>query len=165
MKNEDWLLEALVDFYHITESDVTLTRAEAAATDKSVIEVLIKSGKVTDAQVLQVKAAQFGMEVVDLRGIEIPRDVIAIHRAIGELAWAMRIIPLKKEPGLVTIATDDPSDTAAFDDLYFLLGCDIRIMVAPQNDIDEALKKYYSADEAAGKSHKERMKEIDAEFS
>ena len=112
------------------------------------LDVLIKDGVVSDADVSRSLAAQAHMDWVDLSTMVIPQDVIKQIRS--EDARRFKVIPVGfGETGLV-VAVGDPFDIDTIDGLSFLLQREIELVCTSPKKIREALIKYYgTADEAA----------------
>jgi general secretion pathway protein E/type IV pilus assembly protein PilB len=96
---------------------------------------------ITSAQVAQAKAAQFGVEFVNLGDMRLTDEVIsAIPRHIAK---KYSVVPVSKHDGTVTVAISDPSDLDTLDSLKHLLNLDVVPQVASPDDIEEALGRYY----------------------
>jgi type IV pilus assembly protein PilB len=54
---------------------------------------------------------------------------------IGErLARRHDVVPVAREGGVLTVATADPTNVVALDDVAFVTGLDVRAVVAPRRD-------------------------------
>lgn len=68
------------------------------------------------------------------------------------------LIPLSCEDNILTIAMSDPLNVFATDDLKQITGCEIKVVIASQQEISEAINTYYGkepADAASGKKASE----------
>jgi len=90
------------------------------------------------------RAAQFGAEVVQLAGMQLTDEVIAIIPRT--VAKKYRVVPLFKTDGKVGVAIADPSDLNTIDSLTHLLNAEIEPRVASEQDIESALNKYYGGE-------------------
>ena len=115
---------------------------EAKADGKVLGAVLVARGIINEGQLVHALAEQAGMGVVDLDAIEIPKEVIA--RVSVSIAEVYRIVPVKLEEGLLTVAMADPLQVQALDDLRFMLNCEVEGVVASEAAIERAIKKYYA---------------------
>ncbi len=143
-EKDDYLLDLLVDLGFITADLVAQARIEAQASGVGVVDFLVANKAIRPADVTQAKAAQFGAEVVQLAGMQLPDEVIAIIPRT--MAKKYRVVPVFKTEGKVGIAIADPSDLNTIDSLTHLLGAEIEPRVASEQDIENALTKYYGAD-------------------
>jgi len=110
--------------------------------------VLLKKKLVTEAQIMMAKAAQFGAQTIVLRGTTI--EPLVIGSIPFHIAWKYKIIPVEKTEGRIVIAIADPSELNTIDTLGHLLNAEIEIRVAAEDDIEEAIKRYYPRLERIG---------------
>lgn len=140
-EKDDYLVDMLVDLGFITSEQRDQYRAEAAAAGVGVVDLMLANKVIRPADLAQAKAAHFGAEAVNLRELVIPDEVIAsIPRHIAK---KFRVIPVQKFGNTITVAIADPSDLDTVDSLTHLLGAEINLQVAPEEDIEAALNKYY----------------------
>ena len=144
-EKDDYLLDLLVDLGFTNAEQVAKAREEANAAGVGVVDLLVANKVIRPADVTQAKAAQFGAEVVNLAVLPISDDVIAIIPR--QTAKKYRVIPVFKTEGKVAVATADPSDLNTIDSLSHLLGAEIELRVASEQDIENALNKYYGGGE------------------
>src|SRR6476469_8653124 len=144
---EDYVLKLLEDAGLVTRSQIEKVKARLNGSGNAV-ELLIKDGVVSDADVSRSLAAQAHMDWVDLSNKVIPPDVINQIRA--EDARRFKVIPIGYgESGLI-VAVSDPLDIDTIDSLNFLLQREIELVCASPEKIRQALIKYYgTADEAS----------------
>ena len=147
-EKDDYLADVLVDLGLITGEQLDKARAEAGASNVGVIDLMLASKIIKQADVIQAKAAQFGAEVIHLSGMKIPDDVIAIIPR--HLAKKYRVVPVFKSDGKIAVATSDPSDLNTIDTLTHLLHAEIDLRVASESDIESALTKYYGGSTTTG---------------
>src|SRR5579872_929017 len=93
------------------------------------------------ADVAQAKAAHFGAEVVNLAELKLTDDIISLIRR--DIAKKYRAVPVSRLGNTITVAVSDPSDLDTIDSLHHLLRADIELKVASEEDIENALNKYY----------------------
>ena len=144
--NEDYVLHLLEDAGLVTRTQVEKARSKLNGAG-NVIEVLIKDGVVSDADVSRSLAAQAHMDWIDLSAMAIPQDVIKQIR--GDDARRFKVIPVGfGETGLI-VAVGDPLDIDTIDGLSFLLQREIELVCTSPQKISEALIKYYGTAEEA----------------
>jgi type IV pilus assembly protein PilB len=144
---EDYVLKLLEDAGLVTRSQIENARSRLNGSGNAV-DLLIKDGIVSDADVSRSLAAQAHMDWVDLSAKVIAPDVIKQIRA--EDARRFKVIPVGYgESGLI-VAVSDPLDIDTIDSLSFLLQREIELVCASPEKIRQALIKYYgTADEAS----------------
>src|SRR6267143_4720959 len=109
------------------------------------VDTLVARKVVTPSQVAQAKAAQFGVEFVNLGEMRLTDDVIsAVPRHIAN---KYIVVPVYRHDNTVTVALSDPSDLDTLDSLRHLLNMEVEPRVASPDDIEEAIAKYYGARE------------------
>ena len=100
-------------------------------------------GLVTDEQVALALAEQMSMQVVKLGEIQVTPEVMElITEAMAQL---YRVIPVKLEDNVLTLATCDPQNLSIQDELRTFLGYDIKLLVATERDLNTALERYYAS--------------------
>jgi type IV pilus assembly protein PilB len=145
--NEDYVLDLLHDAGLVTRSQIESAKAKLNGA-ANVVEVLIKDGVVSEADVSRSLAAQAHMDWIDLSTMLIPPEIIKQIRT--EDAHRFKVVPVGfGETGLV-VAMGDPLDIDTIDSLSFLLQREIELVCTSPAKIREALIKYYgTADEAS----------------
>jgi type IV pilus assembly protein PilB len=140
-EKDDYLADVLVDLGLVKAEQLAKARQEAQASGVGVVDLLLTNKIIRQTDVTQAKAAQFGAEVIQLGGLRIPDDVIAIIPR--HIAKKYRVVPVFKSEGKVAVAIADPSDLNTIDTLTHLLNAEIDLCVASESDIEAALNKYY----------------------
>ncbi|MEM9345436.1 MAG: ATPase, T2SS/T4P/T4SS family [Planctomycetota bacterium] len=112
-------------------------------------QILIDLGYVTEDDVTLARAAQDGMQIVDLEDFDIPDEVLKTIPA--EMANAYQVLPLMfdEQFNKLTIALKTADNFRAVDDLRLLMGFDVEAMVAPADQISSRIKKMYGDDEGS----------------
>ena len=117
--------------------------AQAAREEGGVLgNVLVARGYITEQQLVHALAEQAGMEVIDLDAFQIPSDVV--DRVSLSIAEVYRIMPVKFEDGVLTVAMADPLHVQALDDLRFMLNCEVEGVVASEAAVERAISRYYA---------------------
>ena len=86
--------------------------------------ILVDMGFISEDEMLFALGAQAGMDVVNLDETEIPEEII--NRVPASVANIFRIIPVKVEDGVLTVAMADPLNVSVLDDLRFMLNLDVQ---------------------------------------
>ena len=140
---DDYLLETLTEMGVVTDEERALAEDEAMSSGEGVVDTLITKGVLMTIQVSQAKAAQFGAEFVEIAEQTIEDDVISsVPRSV---AHQYKVVPLYHDDLSVTVAMSDPSDLDAIDALGQALNKEVKISVADEDEIEDALKQYYGA--------------------
>ncbi|MBS3763983.1 MAG: Flp pilus assembly complex ATPase component TadA [Planctomycetes bacterium] len=135
----------LKDMDLVTESQIQEALAVQNDRGGAIGGILVQLGYIDEDDLTIALAKQSGMEVVDLEAIEIPNDVI--NRVSSAIAHSYRIVPIRFENGVLTVALADPTNLKTLDDLRFLLNCEIAGAASNEKAVNMALDNYYSAEE------------------
>ncbi len=107
-----------------------------------IIEACQKHG-IPESVVMYACGQLLGLEPVQLSGLVLPQGLI--DKIPSNVANSYRIIPVRMEDKTLVIATADPDNLAALDDLKFMLGvAQVRPALTSEASITEALTQYYS---------------------
>lgn len=146
MRGDDTMLKELVDITGqekpvITHKELKQLQADAEQSGCGVVDLLVKRGTLTSSNVARARAEECGAEFVELDRLEIDKDTLNLISE--ETAQDFRVIPIKKNGGTITLATIDPYDFDKLDKLRLWLKVQIEIMIASEEAIDGAIRKYY----------------------
>jgi general secretion pathway protein E len=116
--------------------------AEQASGGGRLGEVLMKMRAITEEDLLRALGEQLGIGYsAELRGEDIDGE-LANRIPIG-FAKQHRLLPTKREGSSVVVATADPLDVGAFDDVRAQLGADVYPVLVPSNKILDAINHIY----------------------
>lgn len=115
------------------------------ATGAKLQDTIIKLGYATHEDIMGALAEFHGMQFVDLREMTIPKSVIEM--VPESVARENVIIPLAQENGALKITMSDPSDFDTLQKLQFILNKDIQPVLAPREQIIEAINRHYGQTE------------------
>ena len=135
--------QILQDLGYLSEDQVwDLLEEQKQSAGEVFGQVAVKSGLVTQAQVTEALAEQWGMPVVDLEQTQIPAKAIeAVPQSMCEL---YKICPVSLKGDVLTVAMADPQNVAALDDLKNFLGLDVRGAVSTDADVAAAIERNYA---------------------
>lgn len=151
----------MVDLGFITAEQLNASLKEQKEKGGKLGSILIQMGFLSEDILLAILGKQSGVSYVSLKEYgDIPDE--AIQTVPETIAKNQMLVPIKKEGNLLTIAIADPLNVFATDDLKLLTGCDIRMVVASDNDIKEALEKYYSVKRKKKKDSSELQDVVDS---
>ena len=126
----------------LTSEQVDAARAEADSTGEGVIDTLVTQGILKAVDVARAKAANFGVEFVELGDMKLTDDVIAtVPRHIAKKFNAVPVY--KVDDVTVAVALADPTDLDAIDGLSHAINLTVEPRVAAPDEIEAALNKYY----------------------
>ncbi len=105
---------------------------------------LTKLGFIKESDLTNFLSKQFGVPSIDLASFEIDPEIISM--VPKDVAEKHLCIPVNKVGSNLIVAMSDPSNIFAIDDLKFLTGYNIEVVVASDQAIKEAIDKYYESD-------------------
>ncbi|OGX18418.1 MAG: hypothetical protein A2Y04_04480, partial [Omnitrophica WOR_2 bacterium GWC2_45_7] len=135
------LQEALVQNNVLTDIEVQAYWSEAQSRGESLRDFLLQRGVVTKKQMLISLSQNLHLETVDFSKAVIDPSVIG--KVSVKFAWYYKFMPIRIEQSLLTIAVANPWDIKIQDEIRMHLGFDIKVVLADEADLLEAIKKYY----------------------
>jgi type IV pilus assembly protein PilB len=104
--------------------------------------VVARLGFCAEQDIISFLGLQFGVPSADLdQWPAIDPSVIALIPA--DMARRYKILPLQRNGNVLTIATNDPTDIFAVDDVRFHTGYNVDLVVVSEIGIANALERYY----------------------
>ena len=114
---------------------------EHTRSGKPVIQTLQDFGLLDMETVLQIMADHLGTEVVELHNLELTAEVLQTVPASA--ARMHQCLPVAVFGSSVRIAMADPLDPAVIDELNYLTGKEVQVVVADPAQIEKAVNKFY----------------------
>ncbi len=103
---------------------------------------LTKLGFIEESQLTEFLSKQYGVPAINLSEFEIDADVIRLIPK--EVAEKHQVVPVNRAGASLIVAMSDPSNIFAIDDIKFLTGYNIEVVVAAEAAIQAAIAKYYN---------------------
>jgi type IV pilus assembly protein PilB len=122
-------------------------------------ELLIGLGHIGRADLAKALATQAGLPFLDLAKSQ--PDQAAVQRLDAASARAFGVVPVKLDNGALIVALADPQNVSVLHDLSFTTGLEVRGAVADEQQIRDALDRFYQENAARAKA---QMKELVAEL-
>jgi type IV pilus assembly protein PilB len=147
----------------LTQEQLDFALAEKAESGKRLGEIIVDLGFTTERAIAGALAEQYQLEYVDLEGLKLDRDAVAL--LTEPLARRYEALPIRiGEDGVPLLAVTDPTNLANADDLRFALGANFRLAVAERKQIDLAISRAYrqsleliAEDSAQTTAHEEQV--------
>ncbi len=93
---------------------------------------------------LQITAEHLGTEIVELRDKELSPELLQLIRP--SYARMYQCVPVADHGSMVQVAMADPLNPAAIDELGYVVGREIQIVVADPAQIEKLVGKFYGED-------------------
>src|SRR6516165_2465304 len=136
------LAKRLVEKGRMAATDLErLNQARTAAPTKPVHELLIEKGFAKEEDVLAALADEFGMDLVDLTKITVEPDTLKAMPL--KLVHRRTLMPLSRQNGTLIVATGDPFDVYALDELQTLTGLSVQPVLASPREIARLIKMHF----------------------
>ncbi|MCL4683289.1 type IV-A pilus assembly ATPase PilB [Myxococcota bacterium] len=133
--------ELLVQKNLITADQLQKARHEARSKGARLGHQITKLGYLQESELTDFVAKQYGLPTIDLGDFEIDRDVVRL--VPEEVAIKHTVVPVNRAGSTLILATADPSNIFAIDDIKFLTGYNIEVVVASEDQIKAAIDRYY----------------------
>jgi type IV pilus assembly protein PilB len=134
--------ELLVERRVITPEQLQKARQVQQQTrNTDLSRVLVDLGFITETVALQAKAASQGLQYVDLSNFSV--EASAVNVVPPNIAMRHKVLPIQKRDRVLTVATGNPGDVFAQDDVRLASGCQVQWVIASPDAIEEGLNKHY----------------------
>jgi type IV pilus assembly protein PilB len=137
--------ELLVKENLLSSEQLLKAREEAATKGKRLGAQITALGFLDEDELTEFVAKQYGVPSINLADFEIEPDVVALIPE--EVANKHGVVPVNRAGSTLILATADPSNILALDDIKFLTGYNIQPVVASEDAIRSAIEKYYAEDD------------------
>jgi type IV pilus assembly protein PilB len=135
--------DLLLDGGLITPDQLQRAQSEQKTAGGMLAPVLVKLGYMAEAELLDFLSKQFGVPAVDPGKLEVDQDVVDLIPS--NIVQKYKIVPISLDGQTLTIAMVDPSNLFAVDDIRFLTRKNIRVTVATETAIKQAMDRFYDA--------------------
>jgi type IV pilus assembly protein PilB len=133
--------ELLVKQNLLTAEQLRDARKEAKSSGARLGSQITQLGFMDETELTDFVAKQYGVPSINLEEFEIDRAVIEL--VPEEVATKHGVIPVNRAGSTLILATADPSNIYALDDLKFLTGYNIQPVVASEEAIRRCIDQYY----------------------
>ncbi|MEC9464207.1 MAG: type IV-A pilus assembly ATPase PilB [Myxococcota bacterium] len=118
---------------------------------------LVKLGMLDESKLLDFMSRQYHVPSINLDDFEIDTEVIKLLPE--DVATKHQVVPVHKAGASLVVAMADPSNIFAIDDIKFLSGYNVEVVVANESQVARAIERYYRGSMEA--SFDAVMKEFD----
>lgn len=115
----------------------TLQNSEGLRFDQAILQ----KGLITERELLEVMAEQLHLPLVDLENAEISAETL---KALpSKIVYRQRLMPVELTGDDLKVATCDPFDLYALDDVQMMTGLNIHPVLARREDVEKLIKTHY----------------------
>ncbi len=102
---------------------------------------LVKLGMVEESELLSFLSKQYHVPSINLDDFEVDTEIVGL--LTEEVAGKHQVVPVHRAGSSLVVAMADPSNIYAIDDIKFLTGYNVEVVVASESQIQRAIEKYY----------------------
>jgi len=103
--------------------------------------VLVKEGYISESELTAFLSKQYSVPSINLAEFEIDPAVVKLLPV--EVVQKYQAIPVNRSGSTLILAMSDPSNIFAIDDIKFMTGYNVEVVVASDTGIKSAIDKYY----------------------
>lgn len=132
----------LVNEQQLTQAEQK--RQQLQATEKgpnSLGHVLVNMGLITEKDRIRSLAEQWSVPFVELAEHEFEPD--ALKLISQEVARKLKVVPMSRKNGKLTVAMKNPLDIFAIDEIRLITGADIEPVFVTEEDLIKAISRAY----------------------
>jgi type IV pilus assembly protein PilB len=144
-KSQGDFTEILIRRQIVSPDQIEEARVMAKQTGTKIQDTLVKLKYVSAQEVMSAVAEFHGLQFIDLTEVTIPQAVIEL--VPESVARENYVLPMAQENGALKIIMSDPSDFDTVQKLQFILNKDIQPVLAPREQIIEAINRHYGQSE------------------
>ena len=153
-REERFIGEVLVASGVITHDELEKALIEHKRTGDFLAATIVKLKLATEEEVFGLLGQQLGVEFINLHNISIAQN--ALDKVPARFALHYKIIPLKLKDNLLEIVISDPLNIQILDDIRMLLNVEVKVYLAYEDTILDAIRKSYGLGAGAVEGLRER---------
>ncbi len=120
---------------------VALQEQKDSGNQTRIGSILIKQGLISEGDLTSFLSKQYGVPTVNLEDYDIDPSVIKIIPS--EVVQKYQLVPVNRAGATLIVAVSDPSNLFALEDIKFMTGYNVEMVVASERDIKGAIDKHY----------------------
>ncbi len=128
----------------ITDEQLQEALAKQKESGQKLAEVLLSMGYISRDLYIATLTQQLGLEYIELKACKLDDDVL--HLIPENLIQKYNVVPIgfdEMNPNVLKVATADPMNLIALDDIGIATNCQVEPMFAMEDDITETIGKYF----------------------
>ncbi|MEW6440435.1 MAG: type IV-A pilus assembly ATPase PilB [bacterium] len=102
---------------------------------------LIRLGHVREEDLLQFLSQQYGFPAIDVNVAVVPPDVLKLIPV--DVVQKHKVLPVSRAGSTLVVAMTDPTNYLVIDDIKFLTGYNIDVVVAEETALKKAIDRHY----------------------
>ncbi len=134
--------ELLVRENLISLQQLQKAQDEQRKTGGRIGSLLVKQGAIAEHDLTNFLSKQYGVPAISLKDFDIDEDVLKLIPK--PTAEKHQVVPVNRAGSSLIVAMSDPTNIFAIDDIKFLTGYNVEVVVASEQAIREAIERYYA---------------------
>jgi type IV pilus assembly protein PilB len=134
---EPRVAELLVRGGVVSRDQLNKAQQKGRDSGSSVMKELVQLGFTTEQTLTEFLAKQFGIEKIELTPEEIEESVFSL--VPPQLTQKHQLVPTKLTGSILTVAMADPTDLIAINEIKFITGYGVRVVLASPSAIKKTL--------------------------
>jgi len=114
---------------------------ESRKANERIEQTLVRLGFLDEREYLEVYGEQLSIPLIDLSETTLDEELLKL--APSKVVHRDRVIPIDRRNGAIRVATNNPFNLYAFDELRMLMGAKIETVLATSEEISRVIKQYY----------------------
>jgi type IV pilus assembly protein PilB len=119
---------------------------------------IVKMGFMSEEDLTQTLAKHYSCQVIELNDADIPDNLIQLIPQ--NLAVKHGLVPIVQKDSILQVAMWDPGNITAMNDIKFITGLEIQVLLGRESEIKHLHEKYY---ETSTVSYDDIMDDLDTE--
>lgn len=103
--------------------------------------ILVKQNLISEENLTAFLSKQYGVPTVSLSNYDVDPAVTKIIQS--EVVQKYQLVPINRVGATLVVAVTDPSNLFAIEDIKFMTGYNVEMVIASESDIKAAIDKYY----------------------
>jgi len=104
-------------------------------------QCLVRLGFIAERDYLNIYSEQLSIPLVEITELKIDPELL--KATPSKVVHRDRVIPIDRENGTIRVATNNPFNLYAFDELRMLMGAKIETVLATSDEISRVIKQHY----------------------
>lgn len=126
------LADVLLRQNKLTREQLDHVLREMNLSGETLILQLVKQNIFSSEEITEFISRSFGRPIVDLDQIEIPQNLTGISL---DIMRRNKALPIKRTGNMLILAVADPYDISAIDEMAFISGCQIELVIVAEEQL------------------------------
>ncbi|NOT00769.1 MAG: Flp pilus assembly complex ATPase component TadA [Phycisphaerales bacterium] len=125
----------------ITREQLQAAKQQCQTSSGTIENVLVEMGLVSARHLLEARSEQLSIPMVDLSSFKADPELLKLIPS--KVVHRYRLFPVERRNGTIRVATNDPFNLYAFDELRMLTGMKVEPVLAYEDDVARVIKEHY----------------------